>query len=48
MLAITLFMVSPDYISKMFAFPWICMPIGSGIMIIAGFFVMKKITAIEV
>lgn len=48
MLAIVLFLVSPDYIGKMFAFPWICMPIGSGIMIIAGFFVMKKITAIEV
>lgn len=48
MLAIVLFLVSPDYITKMFAFPWICMPIGSGIMIIAGFFVMKKITAIEV
>jgi tight adherence protein B len=47
-LGVVIFMVSPDYISKMFAFPWICMPIGSGIMIIAGFFVMKKITAIEV
>lgn len=47
-LGIAIFMISPDYISKMFAFPWVCMPIGSGIMIIAGFFVMKKITAIEV
>ena len=47
-LGIVLFMVSPDYISKIFVFPWICMPIGSGIMIVAGFFVMKKITAIEV
>lgn len=43
-----LFLVSPDYISKMFKFPWVCMPIGSAVMIVIGFFVMKKITNIEV
>lgn len=43
-----LFLVSPSYISQMFVFPWVCMPIGSGIMITIGFFVMKKITNIEV
>ncbi len=42
------FLIAPDYIMKMFKFPWVCMPIGSGLMIISGFFVMKKITAIEV
>jgi tight adherence protein B len=47
-LGIVLFLVSPGYVSKMFVIPWICMPIGSAIMIVAGFFVMKKITAIEV
>ena len=47
-LGIALFLISPDYIGKMFVFPWICMPIASGVMIIAGFFVMRKITAIEV
>lgn len=47
-LGLALFLISPDYISKMFVFPWICLPIGSGVMIIAGFFAMKKITAIEV
>lgn len=47
-LGLVLFVVSPDYISTMFVFPWICMPIGSGLMIVAGFFVMRKITAIEV
>jgi tight adherence protein B len=47
-LGLVIFMIAPDYILRMFKFPWICMPIGSGIMIIAGFFVMKKITAIEV
>jgi tight adherence protein B len=47
-LGLVLFLVSPGYITKMFVFPWVCMPIGSGIMIVAGYFVMKKITAIEV
>lgn len=47
-LGLVLFLVSPSYITKMFVFPWVCMPIGSAIMIVAGFFVMKKITAIEV
>lgn len=47
-LAVALFFISPDYIGKLFAFPWICMPIGSGLMILTGFFIMKKITSIEV
>ena len=47
-LAIILFLIAPSYIGGMFRFPWICMPIGSGIMIIIGFFVMRKITDIEV
>lgn len=47
-LGLVLFLVSPSYIMQMFVFPWVCMPIGSGIMIVAGYFVMKKITAIEV
>ena len=47
-LGVVVFMIAPDYITRMFAFPWICMPIGSAIMIVAGFFIMKKITAIEV
>jgi tight adherence protein B len=47
-LGIVLFVVSPAYVSKMFVIPWVCMPIGSAIMIVAGFFIMKKITAIEV
>ena len=47
-LAGALFLVSPDYISKIFHWPWVCMPILSGVMIVAGFLVMKKITNIEV
>lgn len=48
LLALALFFLSPDYIGKLLVFPWICMPIASGIMIVAGFFIMKKITNIEV
>ena len=47
-LAVILFLIAPSYIGGMFVFPWICMPIGSAIMIIIGFFVMRKITDIEV
>lgn len=43
-----LFVTNPGYISQMFVFPWLCMPIVGAIMIVAGFFVMRKITQIEV
>jgi hypothetical protein len=33
---------------ELFAWPWICMPIGAGMMVVAGFFAMKKISTIEV
>jgi tight adherence protein B len=47
-LAIFIFFMNPDYLMELFKWPWICMPIASSIMIVIGFFVMKKITAIEV
>lgn len=47
-LGFVIFFIAPSYITRMFAFPWVCMPIGSAIMIVAGFLVMRKITAIEV
>jgi tight adherence protein B len=47
-LAIFIFIVSPDYIMELFAWPWICMPIGSLIMIFFGYLAMKKIANIEV
>lgn len=47
-LAGVLTLINPSYMAKMFAFPWICMPIGGLLMIVIGFFVMKKITNIEV
>ena len=48
LLAAGIFMMNPDYIMEMFAWPWICMPIGSAVLVVIGFFVMRKITAIEV
>lgn len=47
-LAILVFMLNPEYIGRLFAWPWICMPIASAIMIVLGFFAMRKIAAIEV
>jgi tight adherence protein B len=47
-LGVVIFLINPSYILGMFRWPYICMPIASVLMIIAGFFAMKKITAIEV
>jgi tight adherence protein B len=43
-----IFLMNPNYIMELFAWPWICMPIGAGMMVVAGFFAMKKISTIEV
>jgi tight adherence protein B len=47
-LAILVFQLNPGYMMEMMAWPWICMPIASTIMVIIGFFVMRKIASIEV
>jgi tight adherence protein B len=47
-LAGLIFLMSPDYISNLFVWPWVCMPIGALIMVCLGFFAMKKISTIEV
>ncbi|MCC6793405.1 MAG: type II secretion system F family protein [Thermomicrobiales bacterium] len=47
-LAALVFMLNPDYIMEMMVWPWICMPIASSIMVILGFFAMRKISSIEV
>ena len=47
-LAILIFMMNPGYMMQLFAWPWICMPIGALIMVVLGFFAMKKISTIEV
>jgi tight adherence protein B len=48
-LAIVLFLINPEYESQLFApGPTLCIPIGTGIMMIIGFFVMRRIVDIEV
>jgi tight adherence protein B len=47
-LAAFIFVVSPNYLMSLFAWPWICMPIGSLFMIFLGYLAMKKIANIEV
>jgi tight adherence protein B len=47
-LALIIFVLNPDYMSTLFAWPWVCMPIASSVMIVIGFFVMRKIANIEV
>ncbi len=48
LLALAIFVMNPAYLSPMFHWPYICMPIGSVICIIIGYMIMRKITAIEV
>lgn len=43
-----LFLMNPSYMSQMFVWPWICLPIGAGVFMIAGYLVMRKIVAIKV
>jgi tight adherence protein B len=47
-LGIVIYMINPNYMSRIFAWPWICMPIGAGVLVIVGFMIMRKIMAIEV
>ena len=43
-----LYLMNPGYMSQMFVWPYVCMPIAAAMLMVVGFFVMKKITAIEV
>jgi tight adherence protein B len=47
-LALIIFLMNPNYMLSLFVWPYICMPIASLVMIVIGFFIMRKITAIEV
>ncbi len=47
-LAVILFLLNPDYMSTLFTWPWICMPIVAVICMVVGFIVMRRIVAIEV
>ncbi len=47
-LAIIIFFLNPGYMAPLWTWPWVCMPIGSSIMIVFGFLIMRKIANIEV
>ena len=40
--------INPSYMNTMWAFPWIIMPICGGILVFAGFMIIRKIVNIEV
>jgi tight adherence protein B len=43
-----LYLMNPGYMAQMFVWPYICMPMAAATLMLAGFIVMRKITAIEV
>jgi tight adherence protein B len=43
-----LFVTNRSYMSSLFTFPWVCMPIMGAVMVIIGFIVMRKIVQIDV
>ncbi|MBA3337368.1 MAG: type II secretion system F family protein [Chloroflexia bacterium] len=43
-----LFVMNPTYLMALFVYPYIIMPIVGAVLVVVGFFVMKRITAIEV
>ena len=47
-LGIIIMLINPTYMSGMFVWPWICMPICGGIMVIVGAWLIMKIVTIEV
>jgi tight adherence protein B len=47
-LGVVLFMINPTYMGQILAWPWICMPIGAGVLVFIGFLAMRKIVTIEV
>jgi tight adherence protein B len=47
-LGFVLYLINPSYMSGIFVWPWICMPIGAGVLVLIGFIAMQKIVSIEV
>jgi tight adherence protein B len=47
-LGIFLMLINPTYMSAMFVWPWICMPICAAIMVGVGAWLIMKIVTIEV
>jgi tight adherence protein B len=48
LLALVMFLMSPGFLLPLFKWPYVCMPIGSVIMIIMAYLAMRKITSIEI
>lgn len=48
LLAVGMYMMNPTYMSPIFTWPWVCLPIAAAGMLIVGYIVMQKIVAIEV
>jgi len=47
-MAVIIFLLNPGYLTSLFTWPWICMPIGAVICMVLGFVIMRRIVAIEV
>lgn len=47
-LGVIVTIINPSYMNTMWAFPWIIMPICGGILVFAGFMIIRKIVNIEV
>ncbi len=47
-LSAILFFINPEYMMGIFVWPWVCIPIGAAILLVMGYFVMRKIVAIKI
>ncbi|MEX1158907.1 MAG: type II secretion system F family protein [Thermomicrobiales bacterium] len=47
-LAVGLYFMNKEYLMGLFAWPWVCMPIGAAILLVMGYMVMRKIVTIEI
>ena len=47
-LGVIVTLINPTYMSTLWVFPWIIMPICGGILIFVGFLIIRKIVNIEV
>ncbi len=48
LLGMLLMTINPIYMSSMFVWPWVCMPICAGVMVILGFIIIQKIVRIDI
>lgn len=48
LIGIAVTIINPEYMNSMYEFPWVIMPICGGILVFAGFMIIRKIVNIEV